>query len=260
MAVRRASEHNGFVIMFDDGFKDNLAAVDIAARNGASVCVALTTDLIGAQCLIPLHTFYYLHWKLGARAVLAATNEQAGIPEGSLDRADAVTARAMVEHAIGDQIGSAPAQRVVAKLEKQCEDSSHQYAAWAQRLYLTWDDVRLMISRGACIAAHSCSHRRLSALDRKEIEREVTTCKRIIEHETGIGVNAFVYPFGERTSVHADADDVLLRSGFSMAFTAERTWLDGGPNAFAIPRLVVGNWPAWRLAFELLFTDGIDIT
>ncbi len=35
----RAPEANKFVITFDDGFKDNLDAVEIAAHNGASICV-----------------------------------------------------------------------------------------------------------------------------------------------------------------------------------------------------------------------------
>ncbi len=124
--------------------------------------------------------------------------------------------------------------------------------------YLTWDDVRFMISRGACIAAHGCNHPRLSALSREEVESEAMESKRILESETGLEVEAFVYPFGDRSSVPAGAAGILANSGFKLGFTTERKWLDGRRDLFAVPRLGVGDWPVWRLSFELALTDGIE--
>jgi peptidoglycan/xylan/chitin deacetylase (PgdA/CDA1 family) len=57
-------------------------------------------------------------------------------------------------------------------------------------------DLRALTSEGFEIGAHSMSHNSLTLLGEKQLEHEVTTCKRTLEQVVGEEVSMFCYPNG----------------------------------------------------------------
>jgi len=62
---------------------------------------------------------------------------------------------------------------------------------------LTWDQVNDMLGSGlVTLGAHTHTHRDLRRLSSDQIEEDLETCDRLIEHNTGIRPEHFTYPFG----------------------------------------------------------------
>ena len=95
---------------------------------------------------------------------------------------------------------------------------------------MTWKQVRELSDAGVDIQSHSLSHpflthRRHSALDDKAyagwLERELAESKKILERETGKGVEFIAYPYG-------DYDHNVVKTAIKAGYTAGLT-CEGGP-------------------------------
>lgn len=67
---------------------------------------------------------------------------------------------------------------------------------FGDRQVLTGRDLRTLVSQGHEVGAHTLSHRDLPGLPTSEIQKEVGTCKVILEEDLGESVNMFCYPRG----------------------------------------------------------------
>src|ERR1700730_10643506 len=67
---------------------------------------------------------------------------------------------------------------------------------YRQRETLTAADLRTLSSAGFEIGAHTVSHTTLPRLRSNELDREVRTCKQMLEQTLGCGVLMFCYPNG----------------------------------------------------------------
>lgn len=61
-------------------------------------------------------------------------------------------------------------------------------------------DLRDFCAAGFEIGGHTVSHKSLTGLETKEVRYEVRTCKEILEHRAGQGVQMFCYPNGRYNS------------------------------------------------------------
>jgi peptidoglycan/xylan/chitin deacetylase (PgdA/CDA1 family) len=65
------------------------------------------------------------------------------------------------------------------------------------REFLSWDQIRTLVSYGMAIGSHSRHHPDLAEISNAdELRDEIETSKAIIERETGTSVDAFAYPYG----------------------------------------------------------------
>lgn len=65
------------------------------------------------------------------------------------------------------------------------------------RPLLSWLDIRELVTGGIGIGAHTRTHQSLVKVSNAQIEREVQGSKAELEHNLGIPVRTFAYPFGE---------------------------------------------------------------
>ena len=102
--------------------------------------------------------------------------------------------------------------------------------------YLSWSELRNMVSAGMSVQSHGYHHRYLNELTREEVMAELVDSKREIEDRLGEAVTVFAPP-GGRTS------DGLAQSAASVGYSALCTskvglwqWQDG---PWCIPRFAV---------------------
>ncbi|MDP2923951.1 MAG: polysaccharide deacetylase family protein [Candidatus Omnitrophota bacterium] len=86
--------------------------------------------------------------------------------------------------------------------------------------FMSWEELKELVSRGHSIGAHTISHRILSRLSPEEIETEIAGSKRELEEKLNIRVVSFAYPHGKAGDIPAAiCEQILKKHGFSMAVT-----------------------------------------
>ena len=81
----------------------------------------------------------------------------------------------------------------------------------------TWDQLREMSKSGLItVASHTVNHLNLKDLSDREIEKEVTESKKVLEKELGIAIDYFTYPEGDFTE---RAREKIKNAGYKGALT-----------------------------------------
>jgi peptidoglycan/xylan/chitin deacetylase (PgdA/CDA1 family) len=81
----------------------------------------------------------------------------------------------------------------------------------------TWDQLREMSKSGLItVASHTVNHLNLKDLSDREIEKEVTESKKVLEKELGIAIDYFTYPEGDFTE---RAREKIKNAGYKSALT-----------------------------------------
>jgi len=84
----------------------------------------------------------------------------------------------------------------------------------AGRPMLTWSELRRVADLGVEVGGHSHDHAQLDVLPGREVMRQVTTCKRLIEDHVQIDVGSFAYPHGHNS---ARTRRIVRAAGYSSA-------------------------------------------
>jgi peptidoglycan/xylan/chitin deacetylase (PgdA/CDA1 family) len=85
---------------------------------------------------------------------------------------------------------------------KFCDQAmSHpRYKQGKERLHLTWDEVRALATESLItIGSHTITHPFLSRLSERDVQREISGSKRILEEKIGAEIYYFCYPSGDFT-------------------------------------------------------------
>jgi peptidoglycan/xylan/chitin deacetylase (PgdA/CDA1 family) len=81
----------------------------------------------------------------------------------------------------------------------------------------TWDQLREMQKSGLItIASHTVNHFNVKDLSERELEKELTESKKVLEKELGISIDYFTYPEGDFTDI---ARDKLKKVGYKAALS-----------------------------------------
>jgi peptidoglycan/xylan/chitin deacetylase (PgdA/CDA1 family) len=184
-----SSLKNCAVITFDDGFKDFITqAWPILKKYQAP-----------ATMFMPSGFLDLVHWQHQLYAILDEPKiEKAAIRLGCEevpldlrnDREKYLTIRRFIA-AIG---GLAPAerQRMVNYIGDVLQVTKKLTPA---ELYLTKEDLRLLVKEGVSLGAHSVSHEHLEGLDEQQLDEEITKAMEFIKELTGEYNSAFALPF-----------------------------------------------------------------
>lgn len=97
--------------------------------------------------------------------------------------------------------------------------SGRATADLSESLWMSWDHVREMRSRGMSFGAHTVNHPILSQLSLEEQNFEICESRLRLEHELGESITALSYPVGRRDSFNDDTRQVLQQNGFDWAFS-----------------------------------------
>lgn len=221
---------NPIAITFDDGYRNNLdVAVPILERHGLRATFFVATAFITERRMFWWDRISYVV-KSSARRRL----------ELSYPRPMALDLDA----------GRQAAIKVLLKLVKETDhlDIDHFLEhlttaaglAWdraietaiADRLLLTWDDVRALRARGMDVQSHTSTHRVLNRLSSAEAGRELLESRLTLERELGEPVRAVSYPCGYSIAAERGLRAEVEKAGYELGFESE-----GRMSTFADKRL-----------------------
>jgi len=110
-------------------------------------------------------------------------------------------------------------------------------SAFAESLYLTWDDARKMQKAGMSIGGHSYWHTALANLTASEAISDLETCHRLLHQKLlPQPVWSFSYPYGKKHTFHLRAVRKLQELNFRCAFTTEACDNRRGADPYMIGR------------------------
>lgn len=89
--------------------------------------------------------------------------------------------------------------------------------------FLSWTQLRELVANEWEVAGHTVSHPYLSQCDRKALFNELLSSKETLEKGLGQPIKFFAYPYGD---VNEDVAQAVKDSGYVMAFTTKRGWVD----------------------------------
>ncbi len=90
----------------------------------------------------------------------------------------------------------------------------------ANRVLMTWDDVRALHAAGMGIGSHARNHRVLQTLPAAEIDAELRESRAMLEREIGKPVTTIAYPVGKRISYLPLVRQALAAAGYELGFTS----------------------------------------
>ena len=109
--------------------------------------------------------------------------------------------------------------------------------AFADSLYITWDEARRMQKAGMSIGGHTHQHKPLANLSPRDLNLDLETCSRLLhQHLNPQAVWAFSYAYGKKESFHIRAVRKLQQLGFRCAFSTEVSDNRRGSDRFTIGR------------------------
>jgi peptidoglycan/xylan/chitin deacetylase (PgdA/CDA1 family) len=122
--------------------------------------------------------------------------------------------------------------------------------------WMTWDNVRSLVSQGFEIGAHTDTHIDMASADEQTLREELETSKWKIERELGICAQLFAYPFGGPQNISNRSRDIVRELGFLCCASCY-----GGLNAaltdpYDLKRIPVSEWfiSPNHFGFELLMS------
>lgn len=101
------------------------------------------------------------------------------------------------------------------------------------RAMLSWGEIAAMQQGGIRFGAHTLTHPDLTTLPPERIEREMATCKAILEEALGVPAVSFAYPFGRSDARSRE----LARRHYACAVTDRLGFAGPGSDLHALPRL-----------------------
>jgi peptidoglycan/xylan/chitin deacetylase (PgdA/CDA1 family) len=109
--------------------------------------------------------------------------------------------------------------------------------AFAERLYLNWDEARKMQKAGMAIGGHTHQHKPLANMNTRELSWDLEICYKLLRQNLlPQAVWSFSYPYGKKDSFHLRAVRKLQQLGFRCAFCTEVSDNRRGADPFTVGR------------------------
>lgn len=138
-------------------------------------------------------------------------------------------------------------KRILPGLEHHLKKIGNQNNGMNHWLHLSWEEIREMSRDGISLGSHTMTHPKMGALNKKQIEWEITESKRLIEKKTGIRVKHFSYPYSFLGGQLGDprvletVKTILKAEGFEAACSTEIGTNLKKTDIFALKRVQIFN-------------------
>jgi len=234
--------HDGLVVTFDDGYRDNRSLAGPTLRSqGIKGLVFISTGFIESQ-----RRFWWVQLNDVVRsltrdslvAVRAASN---GFSPLSTVLADANVEdrgrRRELRVKIAAALESLPDEERNAELEALGKAAGSPTESCLP--LLTWSEMRAMRSEGFEFGAHTVNHLHMSRIPGHQLRTEISDCVETMFNKLGVRPGAFAYPYGD---LNDQAVNEVREAGFEAAYAAyPGAALPGRTCRFRIPRIQLGT-------------------
>jgi peptidoglycan/xylan/chitin deacetylase (PgdA/CDA1 family) len=232
---------NAVAITFDDGYRDNFAqALPILRRHDCKAIFFVATSMITERRLF--------WWDRVAYLVKQSNREAVELRYPSSLSVDLTAGRALAVARILRFVNAHQPLNVERFLT---ELSVATGVPWtrekdrdlADRLLMTWDDVRALRQAGMDVQSHTRTHRVLTTLRPDELRDELEGSRSDLQRELGEQARALSYPLGSPLGRASPVRAALSRAGYEVGLTngTGPTSLWGRVDRFDIRRQMVGQ-------------------
>lgn len=201
---------NAALITFDDGYRDNLdQALPVLHERELPAVLFLATDHIDRS-----QPFF---WDSAAYSFNQTSATEADLP--ILGPRSWVSPQVMCAEWLeaAKRVPHSRRAEVTEQLGRQLGVSMPE-DAYAGEL-LTWDEVRLMASKGFEFGSHTLTHPILTEVPASEVRRELVESRARLEDELGVSIRTLAYPNGTPADFNSQIMEMAIDAGYSAAFT-----------------------------------------
>lgn len=215
---------NFCLLTFDDGLKEQMAALDLLERKGVPAAFYVTTAPIRDQTVADVHKLHHirstvsdavLYDYIAARLDLSAVAYPDNID--SLYRYDPPESKRL-KYLMNFILTAEEKDRIVGLLFADIADEK----AYSNALYMNGDDLRRL---GALdyLGVHGDAHLPLATLSEEGIRHDTQACIDFLAQQTGNKtLHSISYPFGGPKAVSQTVADISATYGFSFGLTMFR--------------------------------------
>ena len=236
-------------IMFDDGYKDNIAyAAPILKKYNCKASFYVVTNCIDKH----IQTWTYILEHLFQNTSVSKIEMSFEF----LPRALRVTELSSYE----------PRIDYVAKLKPILKKISHQQREVVlqhvvktysdveiPRIMMNWSDLNQLQSEGHCIGSHTVSHAMLGTMvNDEEQKKELEDSAFRIKNQTGKFPVTISYPVG---SFNDATKEISKDAGYKFGLAVkQKIFNPGADDLFEIPRIELYNEPWWKTRLRITHT------
>ena len=225
---------NAVVFTFDDGYADNYFAYEILKQYGAGATFYLTAACIDRKEPFWLFEVTYL-------PLFSSKTELSVMVDGRehhftlTDRRQRLqTTRELVRIIKSNNLKVRESVRT--QLRDQLADE--RFRQMAEKVMLTWDQVREMQSNGMLFGAHTLTHLNLPNADPEDAKREIEGSKHLIEERLGKPVAHFSYPNSGPYQYYTPAvRELVQQARYDSAVTSFPGFVQPGDDLLALHRV-----------------------
>lgn len=189
---------NAVAFTFDDGYADNLVAAEILKRHNASGTFYLTVSCIDRTEPFWLFEVNYLilQTKQPSLRLQVADAAYGGVAGKNLELSltDAARKNAAIREIVKIIKSNNRAVRETVREQMRQQLADENYRDAADRVMLTWEQVRQMLKNGMIIGGHTMTHLNLPNADPPDAQEEIARCRAALEKKLGIPIRHFSVP------------------------------------------------------------------
>ena len=213
-------------ITFDDGYKNNLSAVEILSKYKVPVTVFVSTEFVDGKS-IPWFVRVDAYPELMRRPYNLLTDKGHIIIAQNNWRM--VRAR-LKNYLLG--LGSKEMQECLNKIESHMGISLESIKEnMSEFNYLSWSDLKQMYDNGVTIGSHCHSHIGVSGLNYEEKNRELVNSRLLLKQNVGVNAGEYLsYPDGRYDVQYKDIAARNYQAAFGVR--TKTRWDD----LYALPR------------------------
>jgi len=239
--------HRAFLLTFDDGLADHARYVaPILERRGLHGTFFIAGAVLAAQQMLAAHMIHLLLARLGERrfgevlsGALSGMDETAAsllCDDSWCGEAERVyhyetPGRARLKYLLMMKLPSRVRNIALRGLFETHIGSPRR---WAQKWYLSWDDLVSLRSRGHTVGGHGFSHEPYGHLREDEQRLDLAKAAQLLREGLGPELRPFSYPYG---SVTAASAALCCKVGFVQAFGTQERWLTRADDPYHWPRV-----------------------
>jgi peptidoglycan/xylan/chitin deacetylase (PgdA/CDA1 family) len=232
---RATSRHDYVAITVDDGYADNFnTLMEAVEKYDVPSTVYLTTDCIDRR--EPSAALWIMLAIHHAKVAVIHLPELVTEPKWIRTWEEKESAIREIDRAL--KLHPEERQRALIECLLKRSGSADHVREIAPYRMLSWDQVRLMHSKGIEFGGHTRTHPVLSGLTLRNLHDEIEGSIQRVKDVLGVKAVTFAYPYGDSTRVGDRVIKVCKASGASAAVMLTRGQLSRD-KWFSIPRTMI---------------------
>lgn len=245
-----AADDKVVILTFDDGLREQMAAVQQLEGLGASAICYVPTAPIVERCVLDVHKLQMIRARVNDVQVASELDRSFCFSKKEFD--DQLLS---IQYRYDDELGRRVKYFLNFMLEEDARldwtaryfeslfGDEREVAAW---LYMSRDDLR-ELSAKRMLGSHAHSHQPLATLASQRIAHELEYSYTLLAEMVGSPPAGVSYPFGGKSAVGAEVFNQASLGGYKYGFTMERgiSYVATAAAAMSLRRIDVNDLDDW---------------